>query len=101
MSLRSPQTVLADDLAGSEPAHPRQGPATIGDRNGDHEFVVKGMNAENNAKMIKAATLLLDGAVGEYDSATKLGEVNLIAMPAETPPNLKPLTSIAQAVDSL
>ncbi len=67
----------------------------------DIEILVKGMNAENNAKMIKAATLLLDGALGEYDSATKLGEVNLTTMPADPPPNVKPLAAIAQAVDSL
>ncbi len=67
----------------------------------DIEILVKGLTAANTEEDTRVAFLLLDAALGEYDTETKLGEIRLSAMPAEWPANAKPLGEIAEAVDSL
>lgn len=67
----------------------------------DLEIMVKGLTPENEKQMFSTANVLLDGALGEYDSATKLGEVQVVPMPSDMPVDAKPLSALSQAVDAL
>ena len=67
----------------------------------DVEVLVKGLTPQTTQGASQAISLMLDGALGEFDAQVRLGEVRIAALPAELPANAKPLSDIAKAVDSL
>ena len=67
----------------------------------DVEVLVKGLTPATTEGATQAISLMLDGALGEFDAEAKLGEIRIAVLPAELPVNAKPLNEIAKAVDSL
>ncbi len=67
----------------------------------DIEVRVKGLTPENEQKVDRAVFLLIDHAIGEYDTETKLHAIDIKPMAVAIDPTLKPLSALAAVVDSL
>lgn len=63
--------------------------------------LVRGLNAQNEKKAIRAAFVMLDLALGEYDVATKLRSIDFGALPPDPDSQgLKPLSALPGEVDA-
>ena len=67
----------------------------------DLQIMVKGLTSANEQQMLRTANVLLDGALGEYDAATKLGEVQVVPLLDEVPLDARSLSELSRAVDAL
>jgi hypothetical protein len=66
----------------------------------DIKLHIRELDAKNEKALTSAAFLLLDSALGEYDTETKLGDIEFAALPADPKgQNLKPLAELAPLVD--
>lgn len=65
----------------------------------DLELAIRGLTPENHDALVRAAFVLLDAAVGEYDAETKLGDIDFT--PAAEPSAHRPLPELAALVDEL
>lgn len=63
------------------------------------ELIVPGVTAENREELHGAAMLLITAAIGEFDTETKLGNVTLVAEPADGGAP-QPLTALPAWLDS-
>jgi hypothetical protein len=75
----------------------------LGKKNGkvDVEVAIRGLTPENHNEVVRAMFIELDTIVGELDAETKIGDLEFVPLPEKVPPELKPLTDIAQVVDAL
>lgn len=67
----------------------------------DIEVHVKGLTPQNERAMDQAVFVFIDHAIGEYDTETKLGAIDIKAAAVATDDTLKPLTALAALVDGL
>ena len=65
----------------------------------DLEIAIEGLTPENHDELVRAAFLLLDATVGEYDAETKIGNIDFApATDAGLAPH-RPLAELAPLVD--
>src|SRR5262249_18461644 len=64
---------------------------------------IKGLTRENDGMLSRAALILLDNALGEYDAVTRIVELNRGPLPAnpDTRPGLHPLSQLPELVDHI
>lgn len=67
----------------------------------DLELAIKGLTPQNREVMLRAAFMLLDAVLGEYDAETKVGNIEFT--PAPDPPTgaHRPLDELAKIVDAV
>jgi hypothetical protein len=67
----------------------------------DIEIFCKGLSEQNRKAIERVAFLFLDQIVGEYDTETKVGAIEVNVLPSKPGADVRPLTALAKAVDTL